>query len=110
MSFEDKTKKLLDISLSTFGETKKVKYLPKSGGTFFIRGIFDESWKELDPGTEITLSSRQPNLGISKSELKGLGVTPKQGDKLEARDCLFKIVDIQEDGQDGIDLFLHKVD
>lgn len=106
MSFRDLTDKLLDHCLSVFEEKEKVKYRPLSGGTFTIRGIFDESWKEVDPETEVILSSTQPNLGIKLNELKD--IKPRTGDSLTVRDNDFKVTDVVEDGQGGATLFLHR--
>ena len=108
MSFRDKTDKLLDTALSEsfFGEKDKVKYRPQSGGTFTIRGIFDESWQEIDVDTQVTLSSTQPNIGIKLNEL---AKKPLIGDLLTVRFIDFKVVDVNEDGQGGATLFLHKV-
>ena len=107
MSFRDKTDKLLDTALSNsfFGEDEKIKYRPMSGGTFTIRGIYDEAWEEVDPETSVSLSVTQPNLGIKLNEL---AFKPRSGDKLELRGCSYKVVDVREDGQGGATLFLHK--
>lgn len=107
MSFRDKTDKLLDTALSEsfFGEKNKVKYRPKSGGTFTIRGIFDESWEEIDLDTQVSLSSTQPNVGII---LRELAEKPIIGDLLTVRFIDFKVVDVVEDGQGGATLFLNK--
>mgnify|MGYP004000302855 CR=1 FL=1 len=107
MSFRDKTSKLLDSAFSVFGEKNKIQYRPKSGGTFTIRGIFDETWEEVDPETFAVVSSTQPNVGIKSSELD---FTPESGDEVEIMNILYRVIDIQEDGQGADTLFLHKVE
>ena len=107
MSFRDKTSKLLDSALSVFGEENKILFRPKSGGTFTIRGIFDETWEEVDPETLLVISSTQPNVGIKTSEL---GFTPMSGDEVDIIGVSYRITDVQEDGQGGDTLFLHKVE
>jgi hypothetical protein len=107
MSFRDRTDKLLDTALNVFGEENQVEYLPKSGGTFTIRGIYDEAWEETDPDTLITISTTQPNVGIKYNDLPG-NVFPKIDDRLCVREKMFKVVDVREDGQWGLTLFLHK--
>lgn len=106
MSFRDLTDKLLDHCLSVFEEKEKVKYRPLSGGTFTIRGIFDETWKEVDPETEVILSSTQPNLGIKLNELGS--IKPVTNDIVFVRDEEFRVTDVYEDGQGGATLFLHR--
>ena len=106
MSFRDLTNKLLDSAFSKFGEEQKVKYRPSTGGTFTIRGIFDEMWEEVDPDTGIKISTTQPNLGIKENELP---FAPLTGDTVEVISEIFKVTDVQEDGQGASTLFLHRV-
>ena len=104
MSFRDKTKKLLDTAMNVFGEKEKVKYRPQSGGTFFIRGVFDEVWEEVDPETGMIISSSAPNIGVQLSEL---GLKPQSGDELDVNDRTYRVTDVHEDGQGGATLTLH---
>ena len=111
MSFRDKTDKLLDAALSDsfFGEDNKISYRPASGGRYLIRGIFDESWEEVDLETGVKFSTAKPNVGILLRELPDK-VQPKEGDKALVRGCLFNIIDVQEDGQGGATLLMHKAE
>ena len=108
MGFRDLTSKVLDHCLSVFEEKEKVKYRPLSGGTFTIRGIFDETWKEVDPETDVILSSTQPNLGIKLDELGS--IKPLTNDTLIVRNEEFRVTDVLEDGQGGATLFLHRIE
>lgn len=109
MSFEDRCKKLLDTALRphVFGDDYKIEYLPKSGGTFFIRGIFDEPWAEGDMNAMTIVSHTSPILGVSRSELSP--VTAVIGDKLRRRGQAYIVTDVQTDGQDGLLLLLNRV-
>lgn len=105
MSFRDKTDKLLNTAMDVFGERNKVEYRPKTGGTFTIRGIFDEAWEEVDPETEVMISSTQPNVGVKLNELS---FKPVVGDQLTVLNQDFDVVEVVEDGQGGATLVLHR--
>lgn len=94
---------ILDAAKSCFGED--VLYVPKVGTPLNIRGIFDNQFEQIDPDTEIVISSNQPTLGI---KLNDLPLPPAKGDKVFVRDIEYRIVDSQEDGVAGSLLFLHK--
>lgn len=103
--FRDRVDKLLATATKTFGED--VLLMPKSGGNYFIKGIFDNEYEAIDPDTEQVISSNQPVLGIN---LHSLSTTPLTGDKIKIRNLTYRIYDVREDGQGGANLFLHKED
>lgn len=105
MSFLDRAKRLLDTALKdhVFGE--KINYRPIKGGSYFIRGIFDESFQFQEFESGINVSATGPNVGISLSEL---GFKPSNKDLVEIRGETFTVVDHRPDGQDGTTLFLQR--
>ena len=80
IDFRDRVSKILDASTRNFGED--VVLMPKKGGQYNIRGIFDNEWESVDPDTEQVISSQQPVLGIN---LHGISIRPISGDKLKIR-------------------------
>ncbi len=84
-----------------------VTYLPKSGGQYKIRGIFDNTFEQVDPDTEIVIASNAPMLDIKLSDIP---VKPEQGDHVIVKgNQKYRVVDSQEDGIVAAKLILHKV-
>ena len=106
MSFRSKTSKLLGTALNVFSEDNLIEYLPAAGGTFNFKGIYDESWEELDPETHTMISDTRPNLGIRLSDFPA---PPVKSDRLVYEGATYTVEDIREDGQGGATLFLYKV-
>jgi hypothetical protein len=102
--FRERVDKILSVSMDKFGEN--VKFFPKSGGVFEVRGIFDNEYQSLDPDTEQVVSVNQPALGVNLNDLK---FEVKQNDEVEIRGQRFRVQDKREDGQGGATLMLHKV-
>ncbi len=102
--FTDIGEDILDAAKDEFGES--ATYLPLSGGSFPITGMFSNQFEQVDPDTEVVVASNQVVLGVTLSDLPG---PPKKGDHLIVRKTKWKVIDSQEDGVAGTSLFLHKV-
>lgn len=105
IDFRDRVDKILKACTRNFGE--EVFLMPKRGGRYSIKGIFDNEYEAVDAQTEQVTSSNQPVLGIN---LHGIKFHPRQGDKVKIRNLTYHIIDVREDGQGGATLFLHKED
>jgi len=103
--FRDRVSKLLKTCTKTFGEDCLL--LPKRGGRYNIKGIFDNDYEAVDPDTEQVISSNQPVLGINLHEIP---IEIRPGDQLKIRNLTFNIYEIREDGQGGASLLMHKVE
>jgi len=103
VDFRDRVDRLLGTATKTFGET--VILLPKKGGRYSIKGIFDNEYEAIDPDTEELISSEQPVLGIN---LHSLEIRPRKYDKVKIRNLTYQVIDVREDGQGGASLILHK--
>lgn len=103
MAWADAVNRILSSSLSVFGEA--VTYLPVTGGSRAMRGIYNELYVEVDPETGAMVSSQQPNLGVRLSDFP---VRPKPGDRFTVRNVTYKLRDCQEDGEGGAKLILTK--
>lgn len=95
---------VLDLCECVFGED--VTYEPKRGGSYDIRGIFDNQFEQVDPDTEVVISSNSPTLGVKLADLPDV---PVKGDMVIIRNKRFRVIDSQEDGVVGSILFLHEV-
>lgn len=104
MSFLAKAEKLLDVAKRNLGED--ILYRHASGGSVSIKALWNNQYELIDPDTEALVSSNQPHVGVI---LKDLLEPPKQDDTLEFLEKVYKIVDIQEDGQGAAQLFLFKL-
>lgn len=103
IDFRDCACDVLETALCTFGED--VLYLPKSGGRQSIRGIFDNKFEQVDPDTEVVVASNVYTLGIKLADLKR---PPEKGDRVKIRNVFYRVIDSQEDGVVGSELFLHR--
>lgn len=103
VDFRERVDKLLNVATRNFGED--VTLLPKSGGRYIIKGIFDNEYEAIDPDTEQLISSQQPILGIN---LHGLKKDPNAGDQVKIRNLFYNIIEVREDGHGGATLYLHK--
>lgn len=95
---------VLGNCLTTFGED--VVYTPQGQPAVNMTGIFDELYEGVDPNTNAIITSRQPILGIRDSDL---GLTPRQDDQVLVRGILYRVKEVETDGQGGSRLYLHKV-
>lgn len=68
------------------------------------KGIFDETFLEIDPDTQAEVMSRNPRILIYQ---KNLSIEIKQGDLLFVRGKQYKAVKPQSDGQGSIQVKLH---
>lgn len=84
-----------------------VNYRPKSGGSFQIRGVFDDRAQEVDPDTEIAVSSNIFTLGV---KLDDLPRKPEKGDRATIKNVTYRVIDSLEDGVPDAStvLILHK--
>ncbi len=103
IDFRDCAKDVLETAICTFGES--VIYTPKVGARLTIRGIFDNEFEQVDADTETVVASNVFTLGILLSDLKK---PPEKGDRVIIRRIEYRVVDSQEDGVVGSELFLHR--
>ena len=103
-NFADKFNRVLNHCKQEFGE--EVKFLPDSGGSFTVRGIFDHNYVATDPDTEEIVSANQPALGVN---LNDFSVSINEGDKFEIRNLTYRVIDNREDGQGGATVLLHRI-
>lgn len=102
------------LAKAAFDEIKcglgtEAEYLPKSGGQFSVRGVFDDRIQEVDPDTEIAVSSNIYSFGV---KIDDLPAPPQKGDKVLISGVAYRVIDSQEDGAQGVSTFLimHKVE
>ncbi len=107
VDFESLCKKAFDEIKCGLGT--EVRYQPKAGGIYSIRGVFDDRIQEVDPDTEQVISSNAFTLGIKLDDIPFL---PKKGDVVLVKDSRFKVIEVREDGvpDASVVLILHKAD
>lgn len=108
MSWEDKTERVLDVCMNTFGVDVDgyFIYVPASGVSHKVRGIFDMAFQSADPNTHAAVTTTQPILGVKLSDLP---VYPQKGDKVIVKDVTYRIIEVQKDVHGGASLYLHKL-
>ena len=82
-------------------------YFPKVGAPVDIVGIFDDRAQEVDPDTQIRVSSNVYTFGIKLSDLD---FTPLKGDKIQIKDINYLVINALEDGVPDVStvLVLHR--
>lgn len=103
-SFRDLVSGLLDVAIPTFGE--EIDYRPKVGGSFSIKGVYDNRYITVNPDTEEVVTSNVLTLGV---KLCDLPFAPAQGDEVRISQMRFRVTDSQEDGHGGSTLILHRL-
>lgn len=98
--------RVLGAALTHFGEA--ITYAPATAPATFvsISGIFNEVWREVEPDGAV-VSSNQPNLGIRLVDFPDGPPLPE--DTFVIRGATYKAVDVQEDGEGGAKVLLHRV-
>ncbi len=79
--------------------------LTRSSNSYSLNGVFQESFKVIDPNTGMPVNSNQPVLGLNLSDLT---ITPRRGDSVTIRSVNYRVRDIQEDGHTGVTLLLQR--
>jgi len=103
-----------EIAGDAFDEIKEAfrttfTYQPKAGGIYDnLVGIFDNRAQEVDPDTEQPVSSNVYTLGV---KLEDLPFSPAKGDKTIIGSFSYRVIDVLEDGVEGVSvvLVLHRV-
>ncbi len=94
-----------------FGEV--VEYTPTGGNPEPVRGIFDAAHSVVElvniasDGGPMQIESKRPILSVNLDSLDD--IVPKRGDTIRARTILYKVAEIQVDGQGDADLLLEVV-
>lgn len=101
MAFSDLTAGVLGACVATFGES--VTYTPQGGSPESITGIFNARTEQVDLASGVL--SYQPTLGVKVADLS---TSPRVGDTLTVRSQGYRVVDIDEDGEGGAVLLLHR--
>lgn len=101
--FRDRVNNVLKKCTNAFGEV--VTYYPRTGGSYNLRGIFDNEYESIDPETEQVISSNQSILGVNLNDLR---FELKINDMIKIRNLMYKVVEVREDGQGGASLLIHQ--
>lgn len=85
-----------------------VTWLPKAGGRFSFEGIWDDAAILVDPDTEVQVSTNVFTLGF---RYRDLPEKPVKGDRAIINGNTYKVVEVKEDGVEGVSgvLVMHKV-
>ena len=104
MGWLDQIDLLLKTSTSTFGES--CLYTKKNGQDFYIEGIFDNNYQEVESQGDLKTQSTGPKLGIRMRQFEE---NPREGETVTIRDIVYRVLEFQPDGQGGAVLILNKV-
>jgi hypothetical protein len=104
MSFLSKTKLVLGTLTRSLGE--KMLYRHANGGTVEIVATWNREYQFIDPETETPVSSFNPHIGVRLSDLIE---SPQEGDTVEFQNNVYRVQDVEEDGQGAAQLMLYKL-
>lgn len=98
----DLANRAIKAGISVMGEPVT---LTRGGVAHDIKGIFQESYKSIDPDTGAPVTTLQPVVQINRTDLS---IEPKSGDAIAARGVNYRVRDVQSDGHTGLILMLQR--
>ena len=100
-----KTDLVMRHAIDAFSEP--IRYFPIGLDAFDTNAIIDREFLEVDPDSGVAIQSTDPRIGLRESQLPR---QPQQGDKVEMRGEIYRVIDSRTDGQAGVELSLHLED
>jgi hypothetical protein len=105
--WEDCVCDLLETAVSDCAFGKPIVYEPRGQRRRIkLNAVVDGPAELVDPDTEVSISSNELSIGVKLADLRGL--KPTKGDRVVIGKDKFRVVDSQEDGQGGAQLFMHR--
>lgn len=98
----DLANRVLAAGVSVMGEPIT---LTRGAASYQLKGLFQDSFKAMDPETGMPVTSLQPVVGINTRDLE---ISPKVGDTITARGIPYRVRDVQPDGHTGTTLMLQR--
>ena len=98
----DLANRALKAGISVMGEPIT---LARGGISYEVRGLFQESYKSVDPDTGAPVTTLQPIVNLSRSDLS---IEPTRNDTVTARGVTYRVRDVQSDGHTGITVMLQR--
>jgi hypothetical protein len=81
------------FSGSDFART--ATYTPRTGVAYSLPVIFDSNYQEVDPETQVSVMSRQPQIRCIEADLQ---TTPGPGDHLTIDSIAYRVREFHPDG------------
>lgn len=98
----DLANRALKAGISVMGEPIT---LARGGTSYEVRGLFQETYKSVDPETGAPVTTLQPVLSLSRLDLS---IEPTRNDTVIARGVTYRVRDVQSDGHSGITVMLQR--
>lgn len=108
MSWTEIRDDVLAACLDTFSEASAaspITYLPGTGGSISLRGVFSEQHVEVDPETAVAVTSQSPLLTIRRGDLPAAPVA--DADRVTVNGKAYRVKDVQEGSGGRVSLVLH---
>lgn len=83
-------------------------FAPCNGSKISVRVVFDNTFELVDPDTETVIKSNQPRVLVRLSDYPN--ETINEGDVFTLNGKDYRVWTVQEDGQGGASVMLHKED
>lgn len=106
------TESILNAGMQAFGTSFLIFPIDPDGKIATVgtnqNGVFDDETEEvdLDAADEFKIITHAPKIGI---KLTDFVIEPKVEDQIERNGQRYEIMEINQDGQGGVDLILHEL-
>tara|TARA_A200000113_G_scaffold223061_1_gene237866 strand:+ start:1468 stop:1797 length:330 start_codon:yes stop_codon:yes gene_type:complete len=99
---QDLANRILSAATARLGEPVT---LSRGSSTYSLRGIFSETFSEVDVDTGLSVTSKIPSLTINSADIE---ITPKGNDRVTVADGRsFMVRETRPDGEGGIVLLMY---
>lgn len=105
MAWADMADRVLKTTIATFKTAGTYTRAADPGTPIAIDGVFDKPNRQVDPQTGAAVESVQPSFGI---RLADLPAEPESGDGVTVNGVQYQVISVEEDGQGGAKLVLHR--
>ena len=108
--WEELVDKAMSVCVDTFGDgvddngQGRIRYTHPDGSPYYLDGIFEAESIKVDPDTGAKIISNSPQVSFRLSQLQQM---PDIDDEVEVRGYLYRVVDVQLDGQGTVTLPLN---
>jgi hypothetical protein len=108
--WEEMVNRAMGVCVSTFGDgvdengQGRIQYTHVGGTPYYLDGIFEAQSVKVDPDTGAKIISNSPQVSFQLSALQQM---PDLDDEVEVRGYLYRVVDVQLDGQGTVTLPLN---
>lgn len=84
---------------------QEVTFTPDGGAAETVTAVWEKSYQGVSPEGDIVVQSTQPRLLVKRDDLSKF---PEDPDTFTVSGTTYRVIEAQEDGQGGLQVYLHK--